>query len=144
MEEYMRINYTIMIRESQHDLARLERQLRDRPNRVRVQMLRLLKSGNVYSLGDCATLLGYSPRQINRWWSRYRSGGLDALLQDQPRTGKPSQITSDAWNALQKELSAGRIRQLEDARRYLSEHWNIHYKSVNGIWWLFRRNNIRL
>jgi hypothetical protein len=43
-----------------------EREVRGRPTAVRVQALRLLKSGTTSSLKRCADLIGHSPRQVAR------------------------------------------------------------------------------
>jgi transposase len=140
----MRISYPSRITESESALIALEKDLRGGPTAVRVQMLRLLKSGGVSSLTACATVLGYSGTQLQRWWAAYRDGGLDALLQRQRPPGKRSRITPDAWAGVQTELRAGHIAHLADAQRYLAEQWGIEYRSLNGIWWLFKQRRVKL
>lgn len=140
----MQINYAELIREDIDELSALERRLRGTDQRSRVQMLRLLKSGNVRSLRAAAPILGYSLRQLNRWWELYQRAGLTSLVQPKSRPGRQSQLTPEAAAALRAEIAAGRIIQLSDARRYLSERWDIHYDSLNGIWWMLRRDGIRL
>lgn len=80
----MWINYNVMISETERELVALERKLRGRRTAVRVRMLRLLKSGQIKSLRACAPLLGYSFRQLTRWWKQYKEGGLDAMLEEKP------------------------------------------------------------
>ncbi len=140
----MRISYPARITESEQDLVALEQELRGQPTAVRVQLLRLLKSGQVASLAACAPVVGYSGTQLQRWWAAYRGGGLAALLQRQRPPGKRSRLTPDAWAGLQAELRAGRIAQLADAQRYLMEQWGIHYHSVKGIWWLLKQRRVTL
>ena len=65
----MRTDYATVICEDEAALRRVERQVRGRPTAVRVQALRLLKSGAASSLERCATLVGHSPRQVARWWA---------------------------------------------------------------------------
>ena len=113
----VRIGYPAVIGESEEELAAAERRLRGRPGEVRVRALRLLKAGTAPSLGACAALVGYSPRQLARWWRRYREGGLAALLEDKPRLGKTPLLTAEALAGLEAEMRAGRIATLEDARR---------------------------
>ena len=62
----MRINYPKAIQESEEDLTELEQRLRGQKAADRARMLRLLKSGTVKSLKDCAPLLGYSVIQLTR------------------------------------------------------------------------------
>lgn len=139
----MRIDYTNVIEENEDELIALEKRLRGQRTAVRVRMLRLLKTGQVRSLRACAPLLGYSLGQLNRWWKRYREGGVSDLLEEKPRPGKPSQLTEEAWQGLQVEIEAGRIQRLEDARTYLKEKWSIEYKSLNGIWWIFKKFRVK-
>ena len=140
----MRITYPLRIAQSEAELATLEKELRGQPTLVRVQMLRLLKSGQVASVAACAPLLGYSGTQLQRWWAAYRDGGLNALLQRRRAPGKRSRLTPDAWHGLQTELRAGRIAQLADAQRYLAEQWGIQYRSLNGIWWVLKQRRVKL
>jgi transposase len=140
----MRVDYPRLISESEAELQLIERRLRGKATVTRVQMLRLLKSGQASSLRACAPLLGYSLRQLTRWWEQYQSEGLEALTLVHEQSGRKSQLTVEASAALRTEIAAGRIRQLEHAQRYLSEYWGIHYASLNGVWWMLRREQINL
>lgn len=140
----MRVDYCQLISEDESELGALERRLRGTPSVARVQMLRLLKSGQAPSLRSCAQILGYSQRQLNRWWEQYRREGIEALTAAPSPPRRPSQLTPQAAEALHAEIGAGRIQRLEEARRYLSERWGIHYDSLNGVWWMLRRDGIRL
>lgn len=112
----MRISYPARITESETELTRLEKPLRGQPTQVRVQMLRLLKTGSVPSLAACTSVLGYSGTQLQPGWATYRAGGLAALLHRRRPPGKQSRLTPDAWAGVQAELRAGRIAQLADAQ----------------------------
>ena len=96
-----------------------------------------------FSLPQCAGLVGYSERQLTRWWGWYRRGGLDGLLAETPRRGKTSRLHPEAYGGLEEEMRAGRVATLEDARRYLAERWGIEYGSLNGVWWQLRRHGAR-
>ncbi|HET8647851.1 MAG TPA: winged helix-turn-helix domain-containing protein [Vicinamibacteria bacterium] len=140
----MRIAYPSAIGESEQELAALERRLRGRPVAARVRMLRLLKAGAAPSLGACAPLVGYSPRQLARWWAAYRAGGVAAVVRERPRPGKASRLTPEARAGLEAEMRAGAIATLEDARRYLAERHGVVYASLNGVWWQLRKHRIKL
>ena len=88
-EGVMRINYSKAITESEEDLLSLEQRLRGQKPADRVRMLRLLKSGTVKSMKDCAPLVGYSLVQLTRWWERYRTEGLAELVKQQKPVGQP-------------------------------------------------------
>ena len=140
----MRTNYQEAIRESEQQLADLEKSLRRKPTAARIRMLRLLKSGQVRSLQTCAPLIGYSRIQLTRWWKRYNDEGLEALTTYKPRLGKLSQLTAEAFSALKDQMRQGRIARLEDARQYLAKDWGIHYQSLNGIWWMMSKHRVKL
>ncbi len=130
----MRVDYKPRIAESEEELLDLEQQQRGRRTAVRIQVLRLLKSGKVQSLRAAARLVGYGYRQVQAWWYLYRDGGMAALLQLKPHLGKRSRLTEEAFAALAAEMAAGRIATLKDAQRYLEERWGIVYPSLNGVW----------
>ena len=138
-----RVRYPVVIQEDVAELARRERALRGRPTQARVRLLRLLKEERAPSLLAAAPLLGYSVRQVNRWWDAYRAGGLARLLEQRPRPGKRSRLTVEAWAGLEAEMVAGRIGTLLAAQRYLQEHWGIAYRSLNGVWWQLHRRRAR-
>jgi transposase len=138
------MSYIDLIRESEADLLDLERQLRGQLTAVRVQMLRLLKSGRVEDLQSCAPLLGYSPRQLSRWWRDYRTIGLEQLIVVPERPGRRSNMSAEAFTALTREIEADNLTQLSEVRDYLAEHWDIHYASLNGVWHMLRSNKLKL
>lgn len=64
--------------ESEAALTALEKELRGQPTAVRVQMLRLLKSGQVASLAACAPLLGLVARNCNAGGPRIGMAGCQS------------------------------------------------------------------
>jgi len=106
-------------------------------------MLRLLKSGEATTVPHVATLVGYSPRQIQRWWQAYRTAGLAGLTRVYRPAGKPARLTEDAWAGLQGELEAGRIGGQEEARRYLEERWGVQYQTMHGISYQFKKRKVK-
>ncbi len=140
----MRIKYPEVIQESEAELAALEQQLAGQRTAVRVRMLRLLKTGSVPSLRAFAANSGYSVSQVNRWWQWYQQQGLAGLTAMQPRRGKRPWVTLEVWAALQAEVQAGRIKHLDDARRYLKAQWGIEYRSASGVWALFKQHGVTL
>jgi transposase len=139
----MRIPYADLISEREADLIALEHQHRGRRGADRVRFLRLLKGGTVASVLACVPVLGYSRAQLTRWWERYRAGGLEALLTEPHHPGSKGQMTAEAWADLEEAMKQGQIATLEQARQYLARHWDIHYQSVNGVWWHLHRRRAR-
>lgn len=139
----MRTDYQRAITESEQELRQRERELRGQAKQARVRMLWLLRSGQATSLPKCVPLVGYSLRQLTRWWGRYRESGLEGLLTDKPRPGKVSKLTDEAYEGLCEQMRAGRIATLKDARRYLSEEWSIEYGSLGGLWWTLHKRRAK-
>ncbi|MDQ2785360.1 MAG: helix-turn-helix domain-containing protein [Chloroflexota bacterium] len=139
----MHIAYPQVISENVEELRADEQRLRGTTAAPRVQMLRLLKSGEATNVPQVATLVGYSPRQIQRWWQTYRTAGLVTLIRVYHPAGKPAQLTEEAWAGLQGELEAGRIGGQEEARRYLAERWGVQYQSIHGISYQCKRRKVK-
>src|SRR5258708_4851252 len=140
----MRIKYPKAIQESEEELMSLEQSLRGQKKTVvGVRMLRLLKSGRVMSLKDCAPLVGYSVIQLTRWWERYRAAGLAGMLKQHKPAGKASRLTPEAWAGLLQAMRAGHIATMQDARNYLEREWGIRYKNGKSLWWLFKNHRVK-
>jgi transposase len=142
-EGVMRINYLKAIQESEEDLLSLEQRLRGQKPADRVRMLRLLKSGTVKSMKDCAPLVGYSLVQLTRWWERYQTEGLAELVKQQKPVGQPCKVTAEAWEGLLAAMRKGDIATMEDARDYLEREWGIQYKNGKSLWWLFKKHRVK-
>lgn len=139
----MRINYPRAIRESLDELLALEKRHRGERVAPRLQLWRLLKSGQVSSLRAGAPLVGYGRHQAERWWNAYKQGGMTALLSCASPPGKVSQMTPPAWQGLLQEMQAGRVASLADAQSYLQSRWYLSY-TLGGVWYLFRQRGVRL
>jgi len=110
----------------------------------RIQMLRLLKSGGCRSMRHAAPVLGYSVPQLERWWRSYREGGISALLVDRTSNrGQRERMTPEAWEGLNAEMEAGRMRTLDQVRQYLAQKWDIHYADASSVSELFRRHKVK-
>jgi transposase len=140
----MWIDYPQAISQSAAELLTLERQQRGSAVADRVKMLRLLKT-NVYpSQRQVAAVLGYTERQVRRWWSVYSEGGLSALLKRDRPGGRVERLDAAALAALEAEMRAGRIGRLGDAQRFLADRCGVSYHSVSGLSRLCQRHKITL
>src|SRR5262245_42792025 len=140
----MRTDYPHVITEDELTLRQVERRVRGRPTAVRMQALRLLKSGAARSLDACARLVGHSPRQVARWWQLYRHEGLEALLRQPTYPGRTPRLTAAALVDLERVMATGQIATLKDAQAYLADQHGIVYPSLNGVWAQSRKHKIKL
>jgi len=136
----MWINYQESIREGVADLVQAERAARGTRGADRVKLLRLLKSGQQRSMAAAAVQLGYSSRQAERWWRRYRRGGLEAMLAQRKRRVR-ERVPSDVLSALEEEMAKGSIARLLDAQAWL-DNKGVSY-TLSGLCRLFQRHRIK-
>lgn len=137
-------NYPEMIAESYEELLKQEKRLRGSPLESRIKMMRLLKGGAYRSQLQLTEVLGYSSRQLGRWWKTYRRDGLDALLEYHKPSGRAERITEEALDALEEKMKQGSISTLWEAREFLAERFSIHYEGVSGLSRLFKRHQTKL
>lgn len=79
-----------------------------------------------------APVLGYSRRQLQRWWGVYPQGGLAACWSGAAPGGSRERITPMAdrdglAGARGVQMRAGRIAGLKPAQRLLRERFSIPY-----------------
>jgi len=140
----MRVDYAPQIRESESDLNRLEDRHRGTPACDRVRMLRLLRSRRCANQHEVADLLGFSPRQIRRWWMTYQSLGLEALLDVNRQGGSQSRISPDVWEALSRQIHAGHLCLLKEVQHYLLKEHGIEYRSLQGVRDMLKSQGLQL
>src|SRR5512135_500603 len=117
----MRIKYPQAIQESEEELTRLEQGLRGQKRADRVRVLRLLKSGAVKSLKDCAPLVGYcDPVDPLVGTLSGRGAGRDAQAAQTSREGLADDSTGmsrlDASDASRPHRDHARGAQLPGSR----------------------------
>ncbi|MEG4811834.1 helix-turn-helix domain-containing protein [Microcoleus sp. F8-D3] len=71
----------------------------------KLQVLYWLKTQTVDSVLSAAVRLGKHRTTIQRWLSSYRSGGIEELLLQKPRSGRPRIMNSETVERLSNELS---------------------------------------
>ena len=138
----MRTHYQDQITQTEQELEQLERSLRGQALCDRVKMLRLLKSGAYESRRTLAPTLGYSERQLQRWWKLYKKAGIDGLLEEKAVGGSTERVTDAAWQALKLAMRNGQIKQLKEAQAYLKERFGIEYNSLQGLSDMIKRRSI--
>jgi len=71
---------------------------------VKVQSLYLWKIGAVETVRHLAVLVGRTERTVYRWLEIYRDSGIEELLTERPKTGRPKKLTVEQVSKLQQEL----------------------------------------
>jgi transposase len=110
--------FQVEIAQSQERLEKDLKQVRTASSKERLQMLYLLKSGQVNSRKELASLLGRDQATITRWLRKYKDDGLKSLLEVKSAPGKVGIVRGLALERLKQRLqevggfhSYGQIQQ---------------------------------
>jgi transposase len=132
--------YKLDITQSEAELKHLLKTQKSVSDKERIQLLYLLKTQQAKTVQDAAALLARHRVTLQKWLHRYRSGGLEAMLEQKPRTGRQQSIPQWAQDALSKRLhqpdgfnSYGEIcqwleTQLGITAPYKTVHQLVHYR----------------
>ena len=108
------------IQETHARLTELHRQATSPRMRNRLRMLMLLHDNPERPLADVARELECAERSVLRWWSIYRSGGLDALMETRHR-GRPSQLSKVDIGEIRAQIAEAGMTGLDDIRAWLAD-----------------------
>lgn len=110
--------FQVEICESQEKLEKVLKQVTTASSKERLQMLYLLKSGQVSSRQGLAEVIGRDRATITRWLRKYKDGGIKGLLEVKSAPGKASLVSGTALERLKQRLqepqgfqSYGQIQQ---------------------------------
>ena len=94
----------IEIAESAPELLEQLKLAQNQEVKERIQTLYWLKTKQVESTGAIAALIGKHRTTVSRWLTRYRTGGLKALLTQGKSPGRTRKIPSEVEDKFQREL----------------------------------------
>ncbi len=135
-----RTDYVSAITEDADTLFDLERSHSKPKPRQRVQMLRLLKTGQAETLPGVAILVGLSPNHASVLSRRYRADGLSSLLETQYK-GRIPRLNPKQIAEVEKECAKG-FRSLYVGQEWIEKHFSTPY-SLSGLWRLFERIGVK-
>jgi putative transposase len=107
----------IVIRETAAELKTLLSREKDAMRHEKLLLLYWLKTKTVDSVLSAAVRLGKHRTTIQRWLSSYRTGGIEELLCQKPRAGRPRIMTPEIVEKLSEELN-----QVEGFSSYKEVH----------------------
>lgn len=135
-----RLDYVSAIGEDSDTLLSMERTASSGKVRQRLQLLRLLKSGEAETLPQAAKILGMSKGQVWKQWKQYQVEGLEGFLTIQYRGRRP-RLNESELEQLQKQTETG-FASIKAARRWIEETLSVEY-SNSGVGKLFKRKRIK-
>lgn len=94
----------IEIVETAEELRELMKRQKSGLGYAKVQALYLLKIGVAETVRYVAVIVGREESTVHRWFVLYKKGGLEALLEEKQRTGRPKKLNVEIVAKLQQEL----------------------------------------
>ncbi len=134
------VEYPKLIKENLSELKRAEKRQKNARLRLRVQMLRLLKSGQVAQVKQASQLLGISSKHAYTLWHRYQQQGLEKYL-SLDYTARAAKLTAAAQRKVVKKAKTGYVSQ-RAAQAYIKAEFGVSY-TQQGISMLFQRLKIK-
>ncbi len=135
-----KIDFLDLIQETIVELATAEKIQSNARIRLRVQFLRLLKSGQASQLKQAALIVGISAKHASSLWKKYRAGGFEQLLKLHYKAGVSRLSPAHQAKLLDKAKSG--FRSQREAREYLRQAFGTAY-TQQGISVLFERLKIK-
>jgi transposase len=137
-----KLDFSNLIVETVSELRTQEKKEKDARLRLRVQLLRLLKSQEAVSIKDACHICGITPKHGYDLWKKYRNKGLNEYLRLdwKPRRAK----LSDEQQAglLARAATENGFGSQAEVRRFLQDEFDICY-TQGGVSLLFQRLKIK-
>ena len=139
--EMRKIDFLDLIPETVAELKATEKIQANARLRLRVQFLRLLKSGQAAQLKQAAELIGITPKHASVLWKKYRKQGLARLLELDYRARTP-RLSSEQTAQLMDRAAADGFGSQRQAKEYLAAEFGYLY-TQQGVSVMFGRLKIK-
>jgi transposase len=104
-------------------------------DRQKAQVL-LLATEGIYSYQRLGEIVLRSRATVINWFNAFLSGGLDALLGDAGRSGRPSELSGEISGAMAKGLEDGRWVTSGQVKEWLREEYGVARAGSTVRYWL--------
>ncbi len=137
-----KLDFVNLIVETVDELRKREKQEKDGRLRLRVQLLRLLKTQAAATIKEACAVCGITPKHGYDLWKKYREKGLERYLQLdwKPRSSKLS--AEQQRQLLERAASENGFGSQKEARRYVQDEFGVGY-TQSGVCLLFQRLRIK-
>lgn len=126
--------FKLDITETADQLKSLLAQQTTASGKERIQSLYLLKIGKVQTLRELAVFLGRDTTTLYRWFQKYKTHGLEGMLQVKKGQGRKPAIPYDVLQKLQQQLQQpGAFKTYGEIQTWLKEEFGVEasYKVVH-------------
>lgn len=137
-----KLDFPFLIVETVDELRKREKPEQDARIRLRVQLLRLLKSQEVISIKEASRVCGITAKHGYDLWKKYQNEGLSQYvrLNWKPRRSKLSDEQQS--RLLERASTDNGFGSQAEARRYVEEEFAVSY-TQGGVSLLFSRLKIK-
>ncbi len=137
-----KLDFPLLIIETIEQLREREKREKDARVRLRVQLLRLLKSQETASIKDACRICGITPKHGYDLWHKYRDKGLSEYLRLdwKPRRSKLS--AEQQRKLLERAAAFNGFGSQKEARQFLHDEFALSY-TQGGVSLLFGRLRIK-
>lgn len=137
-----KLDFPLLIIETADDLREREKRETNARLRLRVQILRLLKSQETASIKEACRICGITPKHGYDLWHKYRDKGLSEYLRLnwKPRRAKLSDEQQS--KLLERVATFNGFGSQAEARRFLQDEFDVSY-TQGGVSLLFSRLKIK-
>ncbi|HLM60074.1 MAG TPA: helix-turn-helix domain-containing protein [Pyrinomonadaceae bacterium] len=137
-----KLDFPALIIESVEQLREQEKKEKDARIRLRVQLLRLLKSQETDSIKDASKICGITPKHGYDLWRKYRDQGLSGYLRLdwKPRSSKLND--EQQRKLIERASTENGFGSQRQAGQFLTEEFAVNY-TQGGISLLFSRLKIK-
>ncbi len=137
-----RIDFANLIQETAEQLRKREKKEKDARLRLRVQLLRLLKSGESATLKTACQICGITPKHGYDLWRKYLEHGLSTYLQLNWKPRQSKLNGEQQRKLLVRASSENGFGSQAEARQYLRDEFGVSY-TQGGVCLLFQRLRIK-
>ncbi|MEX2587028.1 MAG: IS630 family transposase [Actinomycetota bacterium] len=108
---------------------------RTTPQHVAERAKIVLGSADGRSSSAICAQVGVTKSTVRKWLDRYETGGIDALLEDRPRSGRPRTITvKDEAEIVRMTLEEKPENATHWSCRLMAEAAGVHPTTISRIW----------
>jgi transposase len=137
-----KLDFLTLITESVAQLQSVEKQQTVARLRLRVQFLRLLKTGAADSIKTAARMVGVSPKRGYEWWELYRNKPPDEYLRLNYKPRRARLSDEQQAQLVRRAGTANGFASQREVREYLADEFQIAYTQP-GVCLLLGRLKIK-
>jgi transposase len=131
----MRVAKTIELDEHTEQELRVLVKRRRVEARLQQRALVILLAAQGWQNKDIAVEAGLDRRQVALWRERFLDGGIDALRQDAPRSGRPATVTAEVESRIvHATLHDKPVNATHWSTRTLAEHLGLGATTIRRVW----------